>query len=119
MHSNDLEPAIQDEESFRTAVTDFLKENCEQIGDSESTLEDDPDRVGECKNFQKELFKAGLAALPYSKEYGGGGLTRKHQELFAEIARDWRLPNGPLYISHGMCLPMLDQYGTEEQKTLL
>ena len=43
MHSNDLEPAIQDEESFRTAVTDFLKENCEQIGDSESTLEDDPD----------------------------------------------------------------------------
>ena len=39
MHSNDLEPAIQDEESFRTAVTDFLKENCEQIGDSESTLE--------------------------------------------------------------------------------
>ena len=116
MHSNDLEPAIQDEESFRTAVTDFLKENCEKIGDSESTLEDDPDRVGECKNFQKELFKAGLAALPYSKEYGGGGLTRKHQELFDEIARDWRLPNGPLYISHGMCLPMLDQYGTEEQK---
>ena len=118
MQENDQTPhsSIQDEESFRSAVVDFLEENCKQIGKSESGLDDDPERVKECKSFQKELFKAGLAALSYSKEYGGGGLTKKHQELFDEIARDWRLPNGPLYISHGMCLPMLDQYGTDEQK---
>ncbi|MBD26646.1 MAG: dehydrogenase [Acidimicrobiaceae bacterium] len=116
MHDNDLKTAIPNEESFRAAVLEFLKENCEQINESESTQGDDPDRVRECRNFQKELFKAGLAALSYSKEHGGAGLTSKHQELFDEIARDWRLPNGPLYISHGMCLPMLDQYGTEEQK---
>ena len=54
--------------------------------------------------------------LSYSEKFGGAGLTKKHQEIFDQVARDWRLPNGPLYISHGMCLPMLDQYGTEEQK---
>ena len=111
-----LDSPIQDEEPFRAAVLNFLEGNCERVNESESSLEDDPERVKECRNFQKELFNAGLAALPYSKEYGGAGLTKKHQELFDEIARDWRLPNGPLYISHGMCLPMLDQYGTDEQK---
>ena len=111
-----LDSLIQDEESFRGTVKDFLEVNCQRVNEFESSLEDDPERVKECRNFQKELFKSGLAALSYPKEYGGGGLTKKHQEIFDEIARDWRLPNGPLYISHGMCLPMLDQYGTDEQK---
>lgn len=120
MQENDQTPhsSIQDEESFRSAVVDFLEENCKQIGKSESGLDDDPERVKECKSFQKELFKVGLAALSYSKEYGGGGLTKKHQELFDEIARDWRLPNGPLYISHGMCLPMLDNTEQMNRKIL-
>jgi len=118
MQENDqtLDSPIQDEETFRDTVLNFLEGNCERVNESESSLEDDPERVKECRNFQKELFNAGLAALPYPKEYGGAGLTKEHQELFDEIARDWRLPNGPLYISHGMCLPMLDQYGTDEQK---
>ncbi|MEC7810532.1 MAG: acyl-CoA dehydrogenase family protein [Actinomycetota bacterium] len=104
------------EQSFREKVSDFLEKNCDRVGESEATLEDDPARVAECRNFQQELFSSGLAALSYSKEFGGAGLTKKHQEIFDQIARDWRLPNGPLYISHGMCLPMLDQYGTVKQK---
>ena len=104
------------EQSFREKVSDFLEKNCDRVGESEATLEDDPERVAECRNFQQELFSAGLAALSYSEEFGGAGLTKKHQEIFDQIARDWRLPNGPLYISHGMCLPMLDQYGTAKQK---
>jgi len=104
------------EQSFREKVSDFLEKNCDRVGESETTLEDDPARVAECRNFQQELFSSGLAALSYSKEFGGAGLTKKHQEIFDQIARDWRLPNGPLYISHGMCLPMLDQYGTAKQK---
>ena len=100
MQENDqiLDSPIQGEEPFRTAVMNFLEGNCERVNESESSLDDDPERVKECRNFQKELFNAGLAALSYSKEYGGAGLTKKHQELFDEIARDWRLPNGPLYI---------------------
>ena len=105
-----------DEQSFREKVFDFLEKNCDRVGESESSLEDDPERVDECRNFQQKLFDGGLAALSYSDKFGGAGLTKKHQEIFDQVARDWRLPNGHLYISHGMCLPMLDQYGTEEQK---
>jgi alkylation response protein AidB-like acyl-CoA dehydrogenase len=118
MPTNDqsVNSPLKDEESFRVKVLEFLKDNCERVNESESSLEDDPERVKECRNFQKKLFTAGLASLSYPKEHGGAGLTKKHQEIFDQIARDWRLPNGPLYISHGMCLPMLDQYGTDEQK---
>ena len=108
--------STEDEQSFREKVLDFLEKNCDRVGESESSLEDDPERVAECRNFQQKLFDGGLAALSYSEKFGGAGLTKKHQEIFDQVARDWRLPNGPLYISHGMCLPMLDQYGTEEQK---
>ena len=70
MQENDqiLDSSIQDEEPFRTAVLDFLEGNCERVKESESSLEDDPERVKECRKFQKELHKAGLAALSYSKE---------------------------------------------------
>lgn len=108
--------STEDEQSFREKVLDFLEKNCDRVGESESSLEDDPERVDECRNFQQKLFDGGLAALSYSEKFGGAGLTKKHQEIFDQVARDWRLPNGPLYISHGMCLPMLDQYGTEDQK---
>ena len=108
--------STEDEQSFREKVLDFLEKNCDRVGESESSLEDDPERVAECRNFQQKLFDGGLAALSYSEKFGGAGLTKKHQEIFDQVAREWRLPNGPLYISHGMCLPMLDQYGTEEQK---
>lgn len=108
--------STEDEQSFREKVLDFLEKNCDRVGESESSLEDDPEGVDECRNFQQKLFDGGLAALSYSEKFGGAGLTKKHQEIFDQVARDWRLPNGPLYISHGMCLPMLDQYGTEEQK---
>jgi alkylation response protein AidB-like acyl-CoA dehydrogenase len=59
---------------------------------------------------------AGLAGLTYPTQLGGAGLTPLHQEVFTRVSAGWRLPNGPLAISHGMCLPMLAQFGTEEQK---
>ena len=57
MQENDqiLETPIQDEESFRTAVLDFLEGNCERVNESESSLEDGSERVKECRNFQKEF----------------------------------------------------------------
>ena len=51
-----LDSPIEDEEPFRAAVLNFLEGNCERVNESESSLEDDPERVKECRNFQKELF---------------------------------------------------------------
>ncbi len=44
------------------------------------------------------------------------GLTDKQQEIFSEVASGWDSPTSPFSISHGMCLPMLNQFGTHEQK---
>ena len=65
MQENDqiLETPIQDEESFRTAVLDFLEGNCERVNESESSLEDGSERVKECRNFQKELQPLGSAQI--------------------------------------------------------
>ena len=40
--------STEDEQSFREKVLDFLEKNCDRVGESESSLEDDTERVNEC-----------------------------------------------------------------------
>ena len=63
-----------------------------------------------------DLSQAGLAGITFPEEYGGAGLSDTHQEIFNEVSASWHMPTSPLSISHGMCLPMLNQFGTHEQK---
>ncbi len=60
--------------------------------------------------------EAGLAGLTYPTEYGGAGLTRTHDRIFREEYAAFPDMTFELTISHGMCLPVLNQFGTEEQK---
>jgi len=57
------------------------------------------------KEFQGKLAEAGLAGLTFPEEYGGAGLTLEHAPMTSEFV-----------ISHGMCLPMLNEFGTDDQK---
>ena len=59
---------------------------------------------------------AGLAGLTVPAEYGGQGLTRRHQEIFNEEAVDFYLPIGLYTITIGMCIPVLLEHGTGEQR---
>ena len=68
------------------------------------------------REFQGKLAEAGLAGLPYSKEFGGAGLTLEHERIFRQVAQGFPQMTGELVISHGMCLPVLNEFGTEEQK---
>ena len=102
---------------FRLEVEDFFSKTdskidaiAEGIGDADTTALD------RAKLFQLALSEAGLAGITYSKEYGGAGLTDKQQEIFSQVASGWDSPTSPFSISHGMCLPMLNQFGTHEQK---
>jgi alkylation response protein AidB-like acyl-CoA dehydrogenase len=72
--------------------------------------------VNAARAFQGELADAGLAGLPYAKEYGGAGLTLEHERIYRAVAQDFPPMAGSLVISHGMCLPVLNEFGTEEQK---
>ncbi|HJP16618.1 MAG TPA: acyl-CoA dehydrogenase family protein [Acidimicrobiales bacterium] len=102
---------------FRLEVEDFFSKAGSEIGAIAEGIGDaDTTALGRAKSFQLALSKAGLAGITYSKEYGGAGLTDKQQEIFSEVASGWDSPTSPFSISHGMCLPMLNQFGTHEQK---
>jgi alkylation response protein AidB-like acyl-CoA dehydrogenase len=66
--------------------------------------------------FQQALADAGLAGLTYPKEYGGAGLTLDHERIYRQVAQEFPAMTGEFVISHGMCLPMLNQFGTDAQK---
>ncbi len=126
--SDTPEHADFDETAFIARIEAFHEGRCRRSDDVEPSggdsptgrsadgVEADPDGLAAARHYQAALVDAGLAGLTYPLEYGGAGLTRRHQELFTRTAGAWRRPDGPLSISHGMCLPMLNQYGTHEQK---
>ncbi len=105
-----LSPA--EAEEFRTRVRSFLSANASGIeGAGRGTTS-----IQAGREFQTKLTEAGLAGLVYPKEYGGAGLTRAHERIYREEYAKVPDMTYELVISHGMCLPVLNQFGTEEQK---
>ncbi len=101
---------------FRTRCVTFLTENA---GDEPGAGVEDPRgsvAMAEARAFQAELFDAGLAGLAYPVEYGGQGLTAEHEAIWREEAARFPRMTAMLGISQGMCLPMLNEYGTVEQR---
>ena len=103
------------ESEFTARLENFLSDHCSRITDPAED-EGEADGLVRTRAFQGALVEARLAGLTYPTHLGGAGLGAQHQEVFTRVSAGWRLPNGPLAISHGMCLPMLNQFGTEEQK---
>jgi len=105
----------EDAEAFRLKVRAFLQEHAKgaeyQGGEDRGRSS-----VASAKKFQQALSAAGLAGLVYPKEYGGAGLTRAHDRIYREEYGSFPDTTFELTISHGMCLPVLNQFGTEEQK---
>ena len=72
--------------------------------------------IDAARDFQGRLADAGLAGIPYPSEFGGAGLTLEHEKIFRQVAQEFPMMTGELVISHGMCLPVLNEFGTDEQK---
>jgi alkylation response protein AidB-like acyl-CoA dehydrogenase len=68
------------------------------------------------RRFQAALNDAGLAGLAYPREYGGAGLTLEHERIYRAVAQEFPAMASELVISHGMVLPVINEFGTEEQK---
>ncbi|MFQ5557137.1 MAG: acyl-CoA dehydrogenase family protein [Acidimicrobiales bacterium] len=114
MSGDKLSPAAADE--FRARCRAFLEEHATGIH-----LGGDPDprsveRLARARRFQRTLADAGLAGLTHPTEYGGAGLTEAHERIWREEYAGFPNMTSELTISHGMCLPMLAEYGTHEQK---
>jgi alkylation response protein AidB-like acyl-CoA dehydrogenase len=94
-------------EAFRQRCFDFLTEHAEP-----GTRRD----LAAGRRFQQALAAAGLAGLTYAEEYGGAGLTLEHERIYRQVAQQFPAMGGEFIISHGMCLPVLNEFGTEDQK---
>jgi alkylation response protein AidB-like acyl-CoA dehydrogenase len=96
-----------DLDAFRTACRTFLEANAASGGRR---------NMAAAREFQGKLAGAGLAGLAYPQEYGGAGLTLEHERIYRQVASEFPAMAGELVISHGMCLPVLNEFGTDEQK---
>ncbi|MEO7397159.1 MAG: acyl-CoA dehydrogenase family protein [Ilumatobacteraceae bacterium] len=68
------------------------------------------------KAFLAELADAGLAGLTYPTAFGGAGLTSTHEKIWREEKSAFPAQDSEFIISHGMCLPMIAEFGTDEQR---
>ncbi len=107
-----------DLETFRRRCTDFLTAHA--TGITVTSAEDPRGEtiLNESKAFQAKVAEAGLAGLTYPVEFGGQGLSHDYERIWKEEASRFPVMNANLGISQGMCLPMLNEYGTDEQRAL-
>ena len=93
-------------EEFRNRCRTFLAEPIDRSGD----------RWAVGRAFQRRLFDAGLAGISVPVEYGGQGLGQEFEEILHKQAAGQHLPTGVFTITLGMCVPVLLQHGTEDQR---
>ncbi len=108
-----LDPA--EAEAFRQRCTEFLNANATGMPEFRQETRG-AETMAATRAFQKKAAEAGLAGLQYDPAYGGAGLTKAHQNIWRDLYARYPDMTGELTISHGMALPILNQFGTEEQK---
>jgi alkylation response protein AidB-like acyl-CoA dehydrogenase len=102
-------------EEFQARAKEFLKANA--VPRSEPPVEwNEESLVAECRRFHQALADSGLGGITYPVEYGGQGLDKSYLEAFNQEMSRYQAPLVPAAISHGMCLPVLNDFGTPEQK---
>ncbi|MEM7095791.1 MAG: acyl-CoA dehydrogenase family protein [Actinomycetota bacterium] len=104
-----------DLDAFRTRCRDFLSEHASPLVLNGPDPRDDQ-TVAHSQEFLAKLAEAGLGGLTYATEYGGAGLTKVEERAWREEYAHFPDCSGAYTISHGMCLPMVNEFGTEEQK---
>ena len=116
MTATDQATLSQEEtDAFRARCEQFLAENATGMT-GVPTNDRGVGAVEAAKNFQKKLVDAGLAGLTFPKEFGGAGLTAAHERIWREEYGRYPDMTSQLTISHGMCLPVLNDFGSDELK---
>ena len=102
-------------EEFQARAQEFLKANA--VPHSQPPVEwTEESLVAECRRFHGALADAELGGITYPVEYGGQGLDKSYLEAFNQELSRYQAPLVPAAISHGMCLPVMNDFGTDEQK---
>ena len=104
---------MSDAATLTTEEEVAFRERCRAVLDEHAT---GGSSVETARTFLAAVAEEGLGGLVYSTEYGGAGLTKRHDKIWREEKAKYPAMDGEFVISHGMCLPVLNDFGTEEQK---
>jgi alkylation response protein AidB-like acyl-CoA dehydrogenase len=102
-----------DQDEFRSAVRAWLPANLDRRGPAAADPYSER-HVREHRQIQRRLWEGGFAGLSWPQEYGGRGLTREHERIFTEEARDFVTPDfGILSVTtFGSCVPTLIRHAS-------
>jgi alkylation response protein AidB-like acyl-CoA dehydrogenase len=116
--TSEIEPV----ENFALRARMWLKDNMPPARPSgPGTYRDHSDdeqltRVTRCRQLQRLLFDGGLAGVAVPTEYGGQGLTQAHQDALNHEIVGYDYPAEIQSATFTPCLPVILEFGTEEQK---
>ena len=96
----------QDEDIFRQKCRTFLEEHATGGGRD----------LDVAKRFLAAAVEAGLGGIVYDSDFGGAGLTKAHDKIWRGEKAKFPSMDAEFVISHGMCLPVMNDFGTDEQK---
>ena len=102
-------------EEFRARCRAFLEQNATGMAGVKSG-DGGVAAVEAAQLFQKKLVDAGLAGLTFPTEFGGAGLSPAHERIWREEYGSFPDMTSQLIISHGMCLPVLNDFASPELK---
>jgi alkylation response protein AidB-like acyl-CoA dehydrogenase len=83
---------------------------------NERNDEQELEAVARDREVQRLLFDGGLAGICVPRDYGGQGLTPAHQRVLNEELAGYEYPSRLQAPTFTPCLPVLLEFGTEEQK---
>ena len=109
------ETGIAERESFAEAARVWLEANVPQRWRAEhgGLTEDESNEIRH--EWDRQLFRAGLAGLSLPKEFGGQGLGVAEEVIFADLAGRAHAPDGLARIGRILTAPTLVAHGTQYQ----
>ncbi|TFC80547.1 acyl-CoA dehydrogenase [Cryobacterium sp. TMS1-20-1] len=102
-------------EGFAETVRTWLEENVPHRWRTErgALSEDESDEIRH--EWDRQLFRGGLAGLSLPKEFGGQGLGVAEEVIFADLAGRAQAPDGLARIGRILTAPTLISHGTQYQ----
>jgi alkylation response protein AidB-like acyl-CoA dehydrogenase len=107
-------------DTFRSRARAWLETNVPRRQGVQLRAHDiTPDQLAADRALQRAMYEAGFVGITLPPEYGGQGLTGKHQRVWNEEAAGYAtpMPGGIASgVTQGIVLPTLLQHASEEQK---
>jgi alkylation response protein AidB-like acyl-CoA dehydrogenase len=111
---SDSQAEMESVEEFRSRVRHWLPGNLPRADEHARRDESIEALTARHRELQGRLWAANLAGIRYPREYGGLGLTARHQDAFFAEAAGYELPLA-YAVTHGIVLPTIMDFGTAEQ----